>query len=97
MNKLLVLALGAVVVLPLAGCSCMQNNSSPLAGGDQCSPIPPCVMGCTMTEDPRDHSKRVARNMNLDLRQAVEDFDYLMLWDEPSHLTGYYMPHAPSR
>lgn len=53
------------------------------------------LMGCTMSEDPADHNRRVLRYANIEAREFVEDIDYLLLIDEPSHLTPYHLPSKP--
>ena len=58
-------------------------------------PLIAMMAGCTMVEDPQEHYRRLARNMDLESRQMVEDLDTLIMADEPSQLTPYYMPHKP--
>ncbi|MDD4889307.1 MAG: hypothetical protein PHU85_05205 [Phycisphaerae bacterium] len=53
------------------------------------------LAGCTMNEDPQDHGRRIARGADLESRQMIEDIDYLLLVDQPSKLTPYYMPSKP--
>ena len=51
--------------------------------------------GCAanLAESGPEHQRRIARNMDLDSRQFIDDLDYVLLDDEPSHLTANYMPH----
>jgi hypothetical protein len=58
-------------------------------------PLIGAMAGCTMVEDPQEHYRRLSRNFDLETRELVEDLDTLTMYDEPSHLTPYYMPHKP--
>ena len=92
MNKLLALVLVGCVVVLLAGglAGCASSNST------ECAQSPVCPFSCcTMVLDPAAHSRQVARYQDLERRQVCEDWDYLWLQDEPSHLTSWFMPSKP--
>jgi hypothetical protein len=47
------------------------------------------VMGCAQTnlESSKDHTARIKRNMDKDMKSIAEDWDRFWMADEPSHLT----------
>ena len=47
------------------------------------------LMGCAATnlESSKDHTKRVHRNMDKDMKNIPEDWDRFWMADKPSHAT----------
>jgi outer membrane biogenesis lipoprotein LolB len=47
------------------------------------------LVGCAETnlESSKDHTARIKRNMNKDMKNLVEDWDRFWMADEPSHAT----------
>jgi len=74
MKKLLLLLL--LVGFSLGGCT-MARNTMDWAG-------PP-----TMAESSGARHRRIGRAWNVQMRQVVEDFDYLMLIDRPTYLSPW--------
>jgi len=48
------------------------------------------LVGCTMAETRSEHSQRVGNIMQMDLRAASEDLDYIFLVDRNSRLTKWH-------
>ena len=48
------------------------------------------LAGCTMVETPSEHAKRVTNVMDLDMRMAAEDLDYILLLDQSSRLNQWH-------
>lgn len=47
--------------------------------------------GCaTLVETPKERDRRILTGWNLDLRMAVEDWDYFWLVDRNSYLTQWH-------
>ncbi len=45
------------------------------------------LVGCTVSENPTQHSQRLQLQGDVQLRQMVEDFDMFWLIDRPSGLS----------
>ncbi len=45
----------------------------------------------TMAESSGTRHRRIGRAFNIQMRQLVEDFDYLMLIDKPTYLSPWYV------
>jgi hypothetical protein len=47
------------------------------------------LVGCATTnlEDSKDHTARIKRNMDKDMKNIADDWDRFWMADEPSHLT----------
>ena len=46
--------------------------------------------GCTLMDTPSQRSRAILQGMSLDMRAAVEDFDYLFLINRNSALTQWH-------
>ncbi len=56
-------------------------------------PMVALMTGCeTMVMDTMDRQHMIRRNIDIERKQFNEDVDYLMLWDEPSQLSPWYLP-----
>jgi hypothetical protein len=59
-------------------------------------PLMGLLAGCpTMSLDAKDHERQITRYAEIECKQVSEDWDYLWLVDEPSHLTPYHLPSKP--
>ena len=48
------------------------------------------LAGCTMVETPSEHARRVTNIMDLNMRMASEDLDYILLLDQSSRLNQWH-------
>jgi hypothetical protein len=92
MRKLLlaVALLGSFTLMGslLSGCGC----------GSCCCP-PPCIAvnecnacGCpTLVDTPEERNRRLALITDINFKEAVDDWDFIWLYDRPSYLT-YWNP-----
>jgi len=48
------------------------------------------LAGCTMVETPSEHARRVVNVMEVDMRMAAEDLDYILLLDRNSRLSQWH-------
>ncbi len=48
------------------------------------------LAGCTVTETSAERDRRVRRQVDLQMRMAVDDFEMIMLLDRSSKLTEWY-------
>jgi uncharacterized protein YceK len=49
------------------------------------------LAGCTMVETPSEHARRVTNIMDLNMRMAAEDLDYILLLDKNSRLNQWHV------
>ena len=48
------------------------------------------LAGCTMVETPSEHARRWVNITDVNLRQASEDVDYILLLDRSSRLNQWH-------
>lgn len=48
------------------------------------------LTGCTVVETPEEHSRRLGVQLEIQMREIVEDFDYVWLFERESRLTMWH-------
>ena len=49
------------------------------------------LAGCTMVETPSEHARRMVNVMDLNMRMAAEDLDYILLLDQNSRMNQWHV------
>lgn len=50
-----------------------------------------CFSGCALVHTKAERERRMTQSGNLQMRALVDDFDYMMLWDQTNRMTEYHV------